>query len=106
MKSSGRREDDDQGDHQKQAESRVAFLDGHRSPLSIADTLGDDRVKKLCTNGICDSSRSLSRVARATMPFATLSSTMQELATRKMLASSWVTMTIVMPRSRLSVTIS
>ncbi len=31
---------------------------------------------------------------------------MQLLATMKMLASSWVTMTMVMPRSRLSVTMS
>jgi hypothetical protein len=68
--------------------------------------VGAERVNKLCTNGIFDSSRSLRGSPSATMPFAALSSTMQWLATRKMLGSSWVTMTMVMPRSRLSVRMS
>ena len=63
-------------------------------------------MKKLCTNGISDSSRSLRGLPRATIPFAALSSTMQWSATRKMLGSSCVTMTTVMPRSRLSVRMS
>ena len=42
-------------------------------------------MKKLCTNGISDSSRSMRGSPRATIPFAVLSRTMQLLATRKML---------------------
>ena len=60
-------------------------------------------MKKLCTNGIFDSSRNFRGSPLATIPFAALSKTMQSPATRKMLGSSWVTMTTVMPKSRLSV---
>src|SRR5262249_24501739 len=89
--------------HDEQAQPRVAFFCSHHHPRGLAAVAGDDRVKKPWTNGLSEESRSVPGSPRATMPFAALSSTIQVLATRKMLGSSWVTMTTVMPRSRLSV---
>ena len=101
-----RREDDDQGHHQEQAKPRVAFLDGHRSHSLSRGHAGRRPREEAVHERDLRLVAQRARVAARHDPLRRLVQDDAVLATRKMLGSSWVTITIVMPRSRLSVTMS